>query len=606
MGKTISLSLDESESKLGLSNNDVVDKDDLEKAELLSNEDGREYEDMTGLSAKDIMKNVFRSEEHANEFYLKVGKCKRFGVRKGDYAKDEDGTIVRKRFFYNRADLRDEKHYNKLDRKRSHRPETRTNCQALMSVYLDKGSSIWKVRKVILEHNHELMHRGMIHMIRSFWAISSSAKAHMDGMHAYGLPTSKILGYMAGIVGGYSCLGFTKKDAYNYIDRSKHAKVVDGDMNAAIVYLEGKAAADPMSIARYNLTEEGMLANMFWENGPSRVDFQHFGDVKNVTSNTNQQMFYDVFARWLCGNMEVEEFEGELAQVANHMGYSITVQKRKMWANAYLCRKFCVRFRKTSRCEGINSHLKKFLSSRHTILDLVQNLELLFSSMYSVPVMTTCLDPMEKFVAFSVIFTQVKKDLDSVSVLNFLSKRRVSTTMVYTSGQNVVALYNSNRGRLDVDVDFGRKKVFHACICFFVMKHEHVKRISERLILRRWRKDVKTIKEYIEKTEDANERGFLLRHGALHVASQWMLFVGSKNDELYEKCMSRIRQIYCDLQACSSNNTMDKSPKAACDVRDPAVVRTKGAPSTRGHKGKKRKCTKCRKTGHTKRRCTEP
>ncbi|XP_016178660.1 protein FAR1-RELATED SEQUENCE 5-like [Arachis ipaensis] len=279
MGKTISLSLDESESKLGLSNNDVVDKDDLEKAELLSNEDGREYEDMTGLSAKDIMKNVFRSEEHANEFYLKVGKCKRFGVRKGDYAKDEDGTIVRKRFFYNRADLRDEKHYNKLDRKRSHRPETRTNCQALMSVYLDKGSSIWKVRKVILEHNHELMHRGMIHMIRSFWAISSSAKAHMDGMHAYGLPTSKILGYMAGIVGGYSCLGFTKKDAYNYIDRSKHAKVVDGDMNAAIVYLEGKAAADPMSIARYNLTEEGMLANMFWENGPSRVDFQHFGDV---------------------------------------------------------------------------------------------------------------------------------------------------------------------------------------------------------------------------------------------------------------------------------------------------------------------------------------
>ncbi|RYR67825.1 hypothetical protein Ahy_A03g014263 [Arachis hypogaea] len=62
-----------------------------------------------------------------------------------------------------------------------------------MSVYLDKGSSVWKVRKVILEHNHELIPREMVHMIRSFQAISGSVKAHMDEMHAYGLPTSKIL-----------------------------------------------------------------------------------------------------------------------------------------------------------------------------------------------------------------------------------------------------------------------------------------------------------------------------------------------------------------------------------------------------------------------------
>ncbi|XP_016200085.1 protein FAR1-RELATED SEQUENCE 5-like [Arachis ipaensis] len=351
------------------------------------------------------MKKVFQSEECAYEFYGRLGKCNGFGVRKGDYAKDEDGSVVRRRFFCNRAGLRDGKHYNRLDRKRCHRPETRTNCQALMSVYLDKGSSVWKVQKVILEHNHELIPMGMVHMIRSFRAISGSAKAHMDGMHMYGLPTSKILGYMAGIAGGYSSLGFTEKDAYNYMDRSKRAKVVDGDMNVAIVYLEGKAAADPMSMARYNLTEEGMLGNMFWADGPSRVDFQHFGDVvafdstykknkynrplviflgsnnhkqttifgfglvldetissykwmlenllevmcgklssvivtdgdesmiatvrevlprathrlyawhlqKNVTSNTNEQMFCDFFAKWLYADMEVEEFECEWA-----------------------------------------------------------------------------------------------------------------------------------------------------------------------------------------------------------------------------------------------------------------------------------------------------
>ncbi|XP_016200087.1 protein FAR1-RELATED SEQUENCE 5-like [Arachis ipaensis] len=279
MGKSNGLSPDESENELCLSNNNVVDENDLRKVELLSDEDGREYGYVTGLTAEDIMKKLFRSEERAYEFYGRLGECNGFGVRKGDYAKDEDGSVVRRRFFCNRAGLRDGKHYNRLDRKRCHRPETCTNCQALMSVYLDKGSSVWKVRKVILEHNHELIPMGMVHMIRSFRAISGSAKAHMDGMHTYGLPTSKILGYMAGIMGGYSSLGFTRKDAYNYMDRLKHEKVVDGDMNAAIVYLEGKATADPMSMAQYNLTEEGMLGNMFWADGPSRVDFQHFGDV---------------------------------------------------------------------------------------------------------------------------------------------------------------------------------------------------------------------------------------------------------------------------------------------------------------------------------------
>ncbi|XP_020989637.1 protein FAR-RED IMPAIRED RESPONSE 1-like [Arachis duranensis] len=475
------------------------------------------------------------------------------------------------------------------------------------------------------------------------------------------------------------------------MDRSKRAKVVDGDMNAAIVYLEGKAAADPMSMARYNLTEEGMLGNMFWADGPSRVDFQHFGDVvafdstykknkynrplviflgsnnhkqttifgfglvldetissykwmlenllevmcgklpsvvvtdgdesmiaavrevlprathrlcawhlqKNVTSNSNEQMFRDVFAKWLYADMEVEEFECEWAQVAEQYGllnkyWALQLyEKRKMWANAYLRRKFCAGFHTMSRCEGINSHLKKFLSSRHTILELVQNLELLvreyqnnelvaqFSSIYGVPVMTTRLDPIEQFAASvytKVIFMQVKKEIESISIINFVSKRRVSTTMVYTieeygfPGQNVVALYDPKRGRLVCRCGFWEKEGFPCRHMFFVMKHEHIKRIPESLILRRWRKDVKTVNEYTEKTGLEDERGFLLRHGALHAASQWMLFVGSKNDDLYKKCMSGIRQICYDLEARSGNDTMDRSSNAAGAVRDPTVV----------------------------------
>ncbi|XP_016191712.1 protein FAR1-RELATED SEQUENCE 5-like [Arachis ipaensis] len=149
--------------------------------------------------------------------------------------------------------------------------------------------------------------------------------------------------------------------------------------------------------------------------------------------------------------MSIDDFEAEWDEAADEYELHDKLwamqmyEKRKMWTNAYLGNKFCAGFRTTSRCEGINSHVKKFLSSKHTILELVQNLELVlreyqnnemvaqFNSIYNVPVMTTCLDPIEKCAAMvytRTIFTNVKKEIDAVGGLNFVSKRRVSTTVV--------------------------------------------------------------------------------------------------------------------------------------------------------------------------------
>ncbi|XP_072058164.1 protein FAR1-RELATED SEQUENCE 5-like [Arachis hypogaea] len=102
--------------------------------------------------------------------------------------------------------------------------------------------------------------------------------------------------------------------------------------------------------------------------------------------------------------MSIDDFEAEWAEAVDE--YELydklwamqMYEKRKMWANAYLGDKFCAGFRTTSRCEGINSHVKKFLSSKHTILELVQNLELVlreyrnnemvaqFNSIYNIPI----------------------------------------------------------------------------------------------------------------------------------------------------------------------------------------------------------------------------
>ncbi|RYR24835.1 hypothetical protein Ahy_B02g058380 [Arachis hypogaea] len=123
--------------------------------EMLDEEAG-DYGDVLQLSKEEIMNKAFRSDEAAYEFYRRLGKYFGFGIRKGDSGKDESGRVICRRFFCNRAGLRQRHHYDRLDRQRGHRPEMQTNCEAKLSVYLDVVSGIWRVRKIVLDHNHDL------------------------------------------------------------------------------------------------------------------------------------------------------------------------------------------------------------------------------------------------------------------------------------------------------------------------------------------------------------------------------------------------------------------------------------------------------------------
>ncbi|RYR25848.1 hypothetical protein Ahy_B02g059862 [Arachis hypogaea] len=139
------------------------------------------FGDVADITKNDILRKVFRSKDDAYEFYKKLGKFYGFGIRRGDMFKDEKCNLVRRRFFCNREGQRDKKHYNRIDRKRPHKPETRTNCEARMCIYLDKESSLWRVKKIILNHNHDMIHPGMVHLITSFCSMTDAAKAQLDG-----------------------------------------------------------------------------------------------------------------------------------------------------------------------------------------------------------------------------------------------------------------------------------------------------------------------------------------------------------------------------------------------------------------------------------------
>ncbi|RYR38039.1 hypothetical protein Ahy_A09g042984 [Arachis hypogaea] len=362
------------------------------------------------------MNKTFRSDEAAYEFYRRFGKCFGFGIRKGDSGKDESGRVIRRRFFCNRAGLRQRHHYDRLDRQRGHRSETCTNCEAKLSVYLD--------------------------------VVSDEFEAEWDD-----------------------------------------------------------------AVEKYG------LQNSFWAKE--------------------------------------------------------TFQKRMMWANAYQQDKFCAGFRTTSWYEGINAYVKNFLKSRHSLVDMVQNLELVvrvyhnnellaqFRSLHGMPVMTTCLDPLEKYAADAYtreIFVDAKKEIVGVGAVNFVAKIRRSTTMVHT---------------LEEYSEPGREM---------------------------WRKDAKSLDKYAEIAEVGSERGFLLRHGALHAAAQWMLYVGARSPSSFTQALNGLHILCQELDRGHENVCQNKAHDTV-EMHDPAVVKTKGAPRVRRQGGRKRHCTHCRKMGQTKRHC---
>ncbi|XP_016206935.1 protein FAR-RED ELONGATED HYPOCOTYL 3-like [Arachis ipaensis] len=299
-----------------------------------------------------------------------------------------------------------------------------------------------------------------------------------------------------------------------------------------------------------------------------------------------------------------EDFESEWEQIADEYGLrekQCSCQmhdKKEMWASAYLRDKFCAGYRTTSRCEGINAYVNKFSKSTHTIYELVQSLKMV--ALYT-----------------REVFGDVKKEIEGVGALNLINKRRIMNTMVYSLEEyeepdvHIMASFGWSTRNVSCQCNFWKKHGYPCKHMFFVMKAEHLKEILDKLVLMRWRTDAKSPEQYTENWGDVSEHGVILRHGALHFASQWMFFLGAQRLALFQKAMRGIQSLCKDLELDykafhggvrpSAEHAGEGNPV----VRDPVVARSKGAPKLGKKKslGKRRCCTCCKRTGHTKRKC---
>ncbi|QHO39572.1 Protein FAR1-RELATED SEQUENCE [Arachis hypogaea] len=141
------------------------------------------------VTAKDFLGKEFATEDDAYAIYKEFAKLRGFGVRKGDVAR-VNGVLIRRDFFCHRQGTRHPKHYDRPERVREERLESRTDCKAKLKIYYDMQRSVWRVRSIMDEHNHELAPAVFARLLPSHRKMSEGDKAQVDSWKQFGIATS--------------------------------------------------------------------------------------------------------------------------------------------------------------------------------------------------------------------------------------------------------------------------------------------------------------------------------------------------------------------------------------------------------------------------------
>ncbi|KAE8688539.1 hypothetical protein F3Y22_tig00110963pilonHSYRG00018 [Hibiscus syriacus] len=225
-----------------------------------------------------LVGQLFCSCDQAWYFYKGFAQEHGFSARKGTTRLDMEGNVKTQEFCCSKEGFRVSK-VNTVDRQRAHTPVTRTGCKARVVVTTTNTNDQWVISKSYQEHNHALCTPAMTPFMCSNRAVSKADIDEATTLKEVGVGTSQVMNYLTQQVGGYHNVGFTHKDLYNALQSGKAKEIVDGDMNALIVYFDYKKHDDPGFFMIYSVDESGPLHNLIWSDSTSRSDYTCFGDV---------------------------------------------------------------------------------------------------------------------------------------------------------------------------------------------------------------------------------------------------------------------------------------------------------------------------------------
>ncbi|PIA45345.1 hypothetical protein AQUCO_01700705v1 [Aquilegia coerulea] len=170
----------------------------------------------------------FQSQEAAYSFYNRYAAKVGFSVRKDSTSISRTGTreVIDRTFCCSLQGSQDPRCKPKDQRKRN-RADTRTGCKAKIS--LRKKDELWVVTKFVEEHNHNHVPPSKRHKLRSLRRMTENLMTRYES-----LEDEK------------SCkIGFTLREATNYLSTKRQSEVRKGDVEEVLYHLECQQLKSP-------------------------------------------------------------------------------------------------------------------------------------------------------------------------------------------------------------------------------------------------------------------------------------------------------------------------------------------------------------------------
>ncbi|PKU73402.1 Protein FAR1-RELATED SEQUENCE 5 [Dendrobium catenatum] len=204
-----------------------------------------------------------------------------------------------------------------------------------------------------------------------------------------GIRTTDAFSFLADEVGGVKNIGFTSRDAYNFIQRIKRAKIELEDTNTLIELFKERQLNDNMFSWDVQKDEFDRLLNFFWVDGIGKIDYDCFGDVIIFYTSYRLNKYNLVCAPFVGINNHWQnillgmtfEFENAWAELIiqgnlqDHVWLQDLYRIRNKWSTAFNKHYFSINILSTQRSESTNNVCHGISKPTSSITDCFLGLE---------------------------------------------------------------------------------------------------------------------------------------------------------------------------------------------------------------------------------------
>jgi hypothetical protein len=234
---------------------------------------------------------AFESENSAYEMYNSYAGKIGFSIRKGTTKHRPDGSLYMKHLVCSNEGF---------GKSESSKGITRTGCGARVQFSVSK-EGIWIVQKIIVDHNHYLASPNKKKNLRSQRRVTEADRKLIGQIREAGMRPAQVYEFMKEFYGGADKVPYSRMDCNNEIGRERKKYLESNDAQTLCNYLKNKQREDPTFFYAIDIDQEdgpnkGRIANFFWADGQSIVDYGCFGDAVSFDTTFQTNKFEMPFA----------------------------------------------------------------------------------------------------------------------------------------------------------------------------------------------------------------------------------------------------------------------------------------------------------------------